>query len=202
MGPVERQATRKVQTMQLPLQITFKNMDSSPAVEARIRQEAKRLERFSERISHCRVVVDTPHRRHRQGKIFRVSIDLTLPPRHEIAIGRERRQHHAHEEIGTTIRDAFEAAARRVEDHARRFRGDVKTREAPLTGKVVRVAPDHGFILTTDGRRSISTPTRWPMAASTSSRWAARCASSSRRAKARMGWQASTVQPLGKHHPA
>jgi cold shock CspA family protein len=188
--------------MQLPLQITFKNMDSSPAVEARIRQEAKRLERFSERISHCRVVVDTPHRRHRQGKIFRVSIDLTLPPRHEIAIGRERRQHHAHEEIGTTIRDAFEAAARRVEDHARRFRGDVKSREAPLTGKVVRVAPDHGFILTRDGQEvyfhanavaddgfgqlEVGSEVRLVVAEGESPK----------------GWQASTVQPLCKHHPA
>jgi cold shock CspA family protein/ribosome-associated translation inhibitor RaiA len=188
--------------MQLPLQITFKNMDSSPAVEARIRQEAKRLERFSERISHCRVVVDTPHRRHRQGKIFRVSIDVTLPPRHEIAIGRERRQHHAHEEIGTTIRDAFEAAARRVEDHARRFRGDVKTREAPLTGKIIRVAPDHGMIRTTDGQEvyfhanavagggfaqlEVGHEVRLVVAEGESPK----------------GWQASTVQPLGKQHPA
>ncbi len=187
--------------MQMPLQITFKNMDSSPAVETRIRQEAKRLERFSERISHCRVVVDTPHRRHRQGKIFRVSIDLTLPPRHEIAIGRERRQHHAHEEIGTTIRDAFEAAARRVEDHARRFRGDVKSREAPLTGKVMGIAPDHGFILTKDGQEvyfhanavadggfgqlEVGSEVRLVVAEGESPK----------------GWQASTVQPIGKQHP-
>jgi cold shock CspA family protein len=183
--------------MQLPLQITFKNMDSSPAVEARIRQEARRLERFSERISHCRVVVDAPHRRHRQGKIFRVSIDVTLPPRHEIAVGRERRQHHAHEEIGTTIRDAFEAAARRIEDHARRFRGDVKSHEAPPTGKITLIAPDHGFILTADGQEvyfhanavagngfdglDIGDEVRLVIAEGESAK----------------GWQASTVQPLG-----
>lgn len=188
--------------MQMPLQITFKNMGSSPAVEARVRQEAAKLERFAERIGHCRVVIETPHKRQRQGKSFRISINLTIPPRHEIIVGRERRQSHAHEAIGVAIRDAFEAAVRRVEDHARRFRGDVKSHDVPLTGQVVRVAPDHGFISTRDGQEvyfhanavanggfeqiDVGSEVRLVIAEGESPH----------------GWQASTVQPLGKHHPA
>lgn len=188
--------------MQMPLQITFKNMDTSPAVEARIREGAQKLERFSERIGHCRVVIEAPHRRPRQGKIFRVSINLTIPPRHEIVIGRERRHHPAHQDIGVAIRDAFEAAARQIEDHARRFRGDVKVKEPPLTGTVIRVAPDHGFIRTRDGQEvyfhanavanggfeeiDVGREVRLVIAEGESPH----------------GWQASTVQPIGKHHPA
>ena len=48
--------------MQIPLQISFKNMDPSPAVEARIRAEAKKLDRFYDRILGCQVIGVKPHR--------------------------------------------------------------------------------------------------------------------------------------------
>jgi hypothetical protein len=35
---------------QLPIQITFRNMDSSPAVEARVREEAEKLSEFYDSI--------------------------------------------------------------------------------------------------------------------------------------------------------
>ena len=53
--------------MQIPLQITFRDMDPSPAIDERIRQQAVKLEQFHERISGCRVVVEASHRRHRKG---------------------------------------------------------------------------------------------------------------------------------------
>jgi hypothetical protein len=40
-------------TMQIPLQISFRNMDPSPAIEARIREKAAKLERFHDRIIGC-----------------------------------------------------------------------------------------------------------------------------------------------------
>ena len=54
--------------MQIPLQISFRNMDPSPAVEARIREKAAKLERFHDRIIGCTVVVEAPHRSQNQGK--------------------------------------------------------------------------------------------------------------------------------------
>jgi ribosome-associated translation inhibitor RaiA len=36
--------------MQIPLQISFRNMDPSPAVEERIRKKAAKLQRFHDRI--------------------------------------------------------------------------------------------------------------------------------------------------------
>jgi cold shock CspA family protein/ribosome-associated translation inhibitor RaiA len=187
--------------MQMPLQITFKNIQSSPAVEARVRQEAEKLERFSDRIGHCRVVIEAPHKRQRQGKLFRVSINLTIPPRHEIVIGRERRQSHAHEEIGVAIRDAFEAAARRIEDHARRFRGDLETKEAPLTGVVIRIAPDHGFIRTMDGQEVYFHANAVANDGFTQIDVGSEVRLVIAEGESPHGWQASTVQPIGKHHP-
>jgi ribosome-associated translation inhibitor RaiA/cold shock CspA family protein len=188
--------------MQLPLQITFKNIETSPAVEARIRQEAAKLERFAGRIGHCRVVIETPHRRQRQGKIFRVSINLTLPPRHEIAIGRERRQNQSHEAIGVAIRDAFDAAVRRVEDHVRRFRGDVKSHEAPLAGRVIRVAADHGFVATDGGQEVYFHENSVVGGGFAQLEVGSEVILVVAEGESPHGWQASTVQAVGKHHPA
>lgn len=116
--------------MQTPVQITFRDMEPSPAIEAKIRERAAKLERFFDRITSCRVLVGAPHRHHHRGKLYDVRIDITVPGE-ELAITRTSPLDHAHEDVYVAIRDAFDTAARRLEDHARRFRGDVKTHEAP-----------------------------------------------------------------------
>lgn len=138
--------------MQLPLQISFKNMEPSAAVEARIRDKAKLFDRFYDRILACRVTVEAPHRHHHKGKIYRIRIDLTLPGG-ELNIDRSPDEHHAHEDIYVSIRDSFNAAIRRLEDYARRQRGDIKSRAELLQGKVVKLisGADYGFIELADG---------------------------------------------------
>lgn len=108
--------------MQVPLQITFRHMAPSPALEARIRERAEELEQFFDRITSCRVVVEPGQRRHQQGNLYEVHIDLTVPGR-EIAVGRDSGANHAHEDAHVAVRDAFDSARRLLEDHARRSRG-------------------------------------------------------------------------------
>jgi ribosome-associated translation inhibitor RaiA len=74
--------------MQLPLQITFRNVDSSDAVAARIRERAEELDRVFDRIMSCRVVIECRHPRHDQGNLFRIRVDLKVSGR-EIAVGRD-----------------------------------------------------------------------------------------------------------------
>ena len=102
----------------MSLQITFRHMDPSPAIEARIRGRAEELVQFYDRITSCRVVVECRHRRHQQGKLFSVSIDLTIPGR-EIVVGRDPGANHAHEDAHVAVRDAFDALRRRLEDEVR-----------------------------------------------------------------------------------
>jgi ribosomal subunit interface protein len=111
--------------MELPLQISFRGLPPSEAIADRVRERAARLDRFHSRIMGCRVVVESPHRRHHQGKLYHVRIDLTVPGE-ELVISREPAEDHAHEDVHVAIRDAFDAAQRRLEDHARRQRGAVK----------------------------------------------------------------------------
>ncbi|MGB1547306.1 MAG: HPF/RaiA family ribosome-associated protein, partial [Alphaproteobacteria bacterium] len=58
--------------METPLQISFRNMDPSEAVEANVREKAEKLERFFDRITSCRVVIEAPHRHHHKGKLYNV----------------------------------------------------------------------------------------------------------------------------------
>jgi ribosome-associated translation inhibitor RaiA len=67
--------------MILPLQISFRNLKPSEAVEGRIREEAAKLETFYKGIMHCRVVVELPHKHHRKGDLYHVRIDLTVTGR-------------------------------------------------------------------------------------------------------------------------
>ena len=117
----------ETRTMQLPLQITFRHVKPSAAVEARIRQEAAKLEKFCEKIMSCRVIVEAPHRHHNQGNLFHVRIDLAVP-QEELVVSREHHDERAHEDAYVVIRDAFNALHRQLEDYVRRRRGDVKFR--------------------------------------------------------------------------
>ena len=113
--------------MQIPLQISFRNMDPSPAIEAVVREKAAKLDRFFERIVSCGVTIEAPHRRHHKGKLYKVRIDIGMPGKKAVHVTQEGPKNQAHEDVYVAIRDAFDAAVRRVEDHARRLRGDVKS---------------------------------------------------------------------------
>jgi len=135
--------------MTLPLQVTFRNMQHSTEVEDWIRAEAEKLETFYHRIIGCRVELEVPHRHHKKGKPLHIRIDLILPGK-EIVIKREpvvihrttvygeaAASRHAqaklpHADLLLVIHDAFKAAGRRVQDFARRQRGQVKKHQAVL----------------------------------------------------------------------
>jgi len=109
--------------MQIPLQITIRDMGHSEALETHIRDKVNKLEEFFNHIMSCRVVVDVPHKHHHQGKQFNVRIDIGVPG-NEIVVNRD----HA-EDVYVALRDAFDAAKRQLEDYARKMRGDIKAHE-------------------------------------------------------------------------
>lgn len=134
--------------MKIPLQITFRNMPHSDALEAKINEKAAKLDRYYGRVMGCRIVVEESQRRQQQGKLFSVHIDITVPGK-EMAVTRSE-----NEDPYVAIRDTFDTAVRRLEEHARRQRGEVKTHEQLPSGRIIRIIPDqsHGFIITPDQR--------------------------------------------------
>lgn len=118
--------------MKLPVQISFRGMEPSPALERRIREKVAKLERFHDRLMSCSVVVEARARRQHKGKHYRIGIDLRAPG-FEIVVGRSGASNPAHEDIYVALRDSFSALGRQLEDRARLARGDVKTHRPPIS---------------------------------------------------------------------
>jgi ribosomal subunit interface protein len=139
--------------MQIPPQITFRHMDASPALEAKIRERVDELEQFHANLTSCRVVVELDHRHHHQGNLYHARVDLTLPG-YELVAGRESPQHQAYEDAYVAVRDAFDSLRRQLEDVARRQRHDVKCHDTPHHGRISELVPaeHYGRITSADGR--------------------------------------------------
>lgn len=139
--------------MQVPLELTFDNMKHSEAIESRVRQKVQHLEKLYGRITSCRVTVEMPHKHHRQGNKYNVRVFLSVPEG-QVIVNRDPGDFYAHEDVYVAIRDAFDAAGRQLQDHQRKIRGDVKSHETPLQGRIAQLFPeqDYGFIATADGR--------------------------------------------------
>jgi ribosome-associated translation inhibitor RaiA len=111
--------------MNLPLQVTFRGMEASSALGALIREKAEELGRQHERITVCRATVELDGRHHRQGRLFRVCLEIKVPGG-EIVVGRGPGEHHEYADAYLAVRDAFAAARRQVGESVRQRRGEVK----------------------------------------------------------------------------
>lgn len=141
--------------MQIPVQVTFEGgLETSDALRARIEREAAKLERFHDRITSCRVAVIGRGHRRRQGDLYAVRLQITGPGDADVVIDRNPPADHAHEDAFVTVRDAFAAARRRLQDRRRRMAGQVKVHEEPPRGHVSQLFPEdgYGFIESADGR--------------------------------------------------
>lgn len=138
--------------MHHPLRITFQGMEPSEALEARIHENARRLEQFFDEITSCHVVVERPPAHSHKGSPFEVRIHIEVPGTH-LDVTREPGRKPRHEDAVVAVRDAFDRAVRILEDYARKRRGKVKRHATPPHGRVIRMFPgqDSGFLESTDG---------------------------------------------------
>ena len=139
--------------MHTPLQITFRHMGPSDAVDARIREYADKLDRYHDNVISCRVVFDAPHQHQSKGNLFHISVDVKVPG-HDIVVARDAHQRQAREDPYVAIHDAFEAVYKQLKGAAQVKRHDVKHHDAPLIGMIHSMPreQDFGLIMTRDGR--------------------------------------------------
>lgn len=186
--------------MGLPLEITLREAGPyEEAIRNEVTKRAEKLARMFGPILRFRVVVETPHKHSRRGEHYDVNIEISLPHK-KIVVNREHNERDSHEDVFVSIRDAFEAAKRRLEDHYGRVRRVVKKHEAPPHGVVSKLFPKkgYGFIRTPDDnevyfhknsllsgefdRLKVGAEVRYSLEAG------------------EKGPQASTVRLVGKHH--
>jgi len=136
--------------MQVEPQITFKGIETSPAMEALIRERIDALERFHPRVTSCRVVVDAPHRGSETVKVpLSVTVEVELPGRNTVVGKDEEDRHEAREDHTVPMNKAFDAVERQLKKIADIQHGEVQNAEAsPQQGMIVRLFPrqSHGFV--------------------------------------------------------
>ena len=95
------------------LQVHFHGMETSPALEARIRERFEQLERRCPGLTLCRVTVEKESRHHRTGYPFRVGLLVHRRGR-DIVAGRGGADD-GHADVYTALRDTFDAAERQLD---------------------------------------------------------------------------------------
>jgi cold shock CspA family protein len=185
--------------MKLPLQISFRHLPRSKEIEDTISEHAARLEEFCDRIMSCRVVVDLPHQHHHDGNLYQLRIDITVPG-DELVVTREAGEHTAYRELRLAIDDAFNSAARLLEEYVRRQRKHVKTHQDSPHARVAKVFTEagYGFLETPDGRDIYFH--RNSLLGADFDRLEVGTEMTFVEEMGDKGPQASTVKPVGRHH--
>lgn len=115
--------------MQLPVEISYHGVMKSEAIDELIRAKADRLNKFCDHISRCDVIVEQPNHAQHSGNSYRVRIDVTVPPGHELVADERPIEHEMHEPLTKIVNDAFKTMERQLKELVQRQRSEVKTHE-------------------------------------------------------------------------
>lgn len=139
--------------MPILLEVSYRNVEPSQAIERRILSGLARLEKVCDRIVGCRVMVELPNRRHRTGNLYHVRIDVSIPG-DDLLVKRNPPRHRAHEDVVQALGEAFDNARRKLVERCRRERLEVKAHKPVPEGRVSKLLAKegYGFIETGDGR--------------------------------------------------
>ncbi|MBN1815870.1 MAG: HPF/RaiA family ribosome-associated protein [Sedimentisphaerales bacterium] len=139
--------------MKTPLEITLRGVKGSPQLEEIIRNKVSKLERICGYMIRCRVAVEKPHKYVDSGSPYRVRIDMTVPPKHELVVKQRPGRGDMHAPLEIVLKDIFSIAARTLRKLVDQQHGQTKTHpNHQVTALVDRLFPekDFGFLRTVD----------------------------------------------------
>lgn len=136
--------------MERPLQIAFKNVESSASLETLIRERVERLQRFHPNITGARVVVEVPHRSPEGAKPpLGIAVEIDVPGRSPVIAKGQQERREVKGDSSAIVNRVFEAVERQLEQITAIRKGEVKQHgSAGDTGVVVRLfrEQNYGFI--------------------------------------------------------
>ncbi|MGG6239644.1 HPF/RaiA family ribosome-associated protein [Nodosilinea sp. AN01ver1] len=141
--------------MQIPLDITYRDVDKTPALEALIRSKVDKLEDVCDHIMGCHIAVERAHTHPSHGSPYRVRLDLTVPPGHEIAVAKNPGEGVQYDSLETVIRDVFDAARRQLKELTEKQQNHTKSHPEQVVGGIVsKLFPSqgYGFLKSLDGQ--------------------------------------------------
>jgi cold shock CspA family protein/ribosome-associated translation inhibitor RaiA len=140
--------------MKVPLEISYRNVEKTQAVEDLIRDKVDKLRETCRDMVSCRIAVERPQQHQRSGSPFRVRIDVSVPGR-ELVVKHEPGEGELHDDLPKILRGAFEVALRRLREFAERRRGEIKAHpQQQAMALVARLFREegYGFVKTPEGR--------------------------------------------------
>lgn len=141
--------------MEQPLEITFRDVKRTPALENFIHQEVAKLDKVHHNLIRCRVAVEKPHEHQKSGNPYRVRLEVLAPRSPEIVVTSDPADEEMHRPLESVLKDAFKTVRRRLKKLEARQRGDVKKHpRQELRAVVEKLFPEegYGFIRTIDGQ--------------------------------------------------
>ncbi|MEL6319867.1 MAG: HPF/RaiA family ribosome-associated protein [Cyanobacteria bacterium J06626_14] len=123
--------------MQLPIDISYRNVEKTPAIDDLIRSKAEKLEEVCDHIMGCHIAIEQTHTHPEKGSPYRVRIDLTVPPNHEIVAEKSPDEGIQYDALQVVIRDAFEAARRQLKELTEKQQNRTKSHPEQVTGGII-----------------------------------------------------------------
>lgn len=105
------------------VQITFRSVSYSSAIECLIDKHYNKLKKMYKKINHCRVVIDREQNNQLKGIMFRVNINLTV-------LGKEIISRKQNQNLYVALRDGFGAIEKLLE---KQFKRKNTTRKYPFS---------------------------------------------------------------------
>lgn len=138
--------------MQVPLEISFHGIQSSPALGDLVEAHAAELDEVCDHVNSCRVALERPHESPTSGSPWRVRIAMTVAPGHELVVDRHEGDGNVDEDLYDAVNDAFAKAMRQLKKLTAKQQGAVKRHpEQMVSGVVEKVFGGYGFIRDVDG---------------------------------------------------
>jgi ribosomal subunit interface protein len=142
--------------MQVGLEIAYRDVEKSDAIENLIHKKLAKLQKLHDHIISCRISIERPQKSQQSGNPYRVRITTRIPPGHEIIVTRDPKDHDIHDPLDVIVRNAFDVTARQLKKYVDRQQRDVKVHPRQQTSAIVAElngAEGYGFLETIDGRR-------------------------------------------------
>lgn len=109
--------------MDVPVEIAYRHLESSDAVENRIHEHIDKLKQVFDRLVSCRVTVELVAG-HRKGRRFVVTVEANVPGKAHFMGHSSNDEEHMHDDVYLAIRDAFNAVRRQLKDYSEKTRAD------------------------------------------------------------------------------
>lgn len=131
--------------MQSDPTITFRNLDSTPALERKIMERIVDLEKYHSRITSCDVVVEMPQKDKVSGREFQVLINVAVPGP-DVHVSRSVQHSEAAENLDLAINEAFAVVQRLLQDQDRKMDAHrVKQHASIEHGEIDRIFEGEGY---------------------------------------------------------